>query len=129
MTKILIAEDEPDIRELIKMTLMFGGYDVTAAVDGREAVELAEQHQFDLIMMDVRMPRLTGYEACRQIKSLDHLKEVPVIFLSAKGQETEVEEGLSSGAAAYVLKPFAPDDLLLKIGQVLEANSSRGSAG
>lgn len=123
MTKILIAEDETDIRELIKMTLMFGGYDVTAAVDGREAVELAEHHQFDLIMMDVRMPRMTGYEACRQIKLLDHLKEVPVIFLSAKGQETEVEEGLSSGAAAYVLKPFAPDDLLLKISQVLEASS------
>ena len=119
MTKILIAEDENDIRELIRLTLTFHGFDVTLARDGQEAVELAPSDSFDLIMMDVRMPRKTGYEACREIKKLDAFKEVPVIFLTARGQETEMQEGLDAGATAYVLKPFAPDDLIKKISEVL----------
>lgn len=119
MTKILIAEDEKDIRELIKLTLQFNGFDVISARDGAEAVELAPTESFDLIMMDVRMPRMTGYEACREIKKIKGLEDVPVIFLSAKGQETEVQEGLEAGAAAYILKPFAPDVLVKKIQEVL----------
>lgn len=119
MTKILIAEDETDIRELIRLTLTFNGFDVTLARDGQEAIELAPSDNFDLIMMDVRMPRKTGYEACREIKKLEAFKEVPVIFLTARGQETEVQEGLDAGATAYILKPFAPQDLIDKISEVL----------
>ncbi len=120
MTKILIAEDEKDIRDLIALTLQFNGFEVISAKDGAEAVELAPTQTFDLIMMDVRMPRMTGYEACREIKNLPGLENIPVIFLSAKGQESEVQEGLDAGAAAYVLKPFAPDDLIRKIKEVLK---------
>ncbi len=124
MTRILFAEDEHDIRELIRLTLQFGGYEVLPARDGQEAVDLAATAPIDLILLDVRMPRLTGYEACRQIKAMDGLEEVPVIFLTAKGQDREVQKGLASGAAAYVLKPFAPDDLLRKIEEIRNRQGS-----
>lgn len=118
-TKILIAEDDPDIRELIVLTLQFNGYQVTSAEDGQMAVELAPTDSFDLILMDVRMPRMTGYEACEALKLNEATRNIPVIFLSAKGQETEIETGLSVGATDYVLKPFAPDQLIGKIKKVL----------
>jgi DNA-binding response OmpR family regulator len=123
MTKILIAEDEPDIRELITLTLQFNGFDVTSARDGAEAVEIAQRGQFDLILMDVRMPRMTGYEACRRLRELDVTKDIPIIFLSAKGQEAEVQQGLQAGADQYILKPFAPDMLSKKIKEVLNNKS------
>jgi DNA-binding response OmpR family regulator len=120
MIKILIAEDEPDIRELISLTLQFGGYDVVSAKDGAEAGDAAKNDNFDLILMDVRMPRMTGYEACRILRSTDSTKEIPIIFLSAKGQESEVRAGLDAGADDYILKPFAPDMLTRKIKEVLK---------
>jgi two-component system alkaline phosphatase synthesis response regulator PhoP len=120
MFKILIAEDEPDIRELISLTLQFGGYSVVAAKDGVEAVERAQKDKFDLILMDVRMPRMTGYEACRILRENDATKDIPIIFLSAKGQEFEVQAGLEAGADDYILKPFAPEMLTRKIEKVLQ---------
>lgn len=119
MAKILIAEDEHDIRELIKLTLSFGGFSVAAARDGREAVEMATRDNFDLILMDVRMPHMTGYEACRELKRRPEFGDVPIILLSAKGQKQEIQEGVAAGASAYILKPFAPDHLLSKIREVL----------
>jgi DNA-binding response OmpR family regulator len=119
MVKILIAEDERDIRELILFTLQFGGFEVETARDGAEAVEKAQQDKFDLILMDVRMPRMTGYQACDKLKEIESTKDIPVIFLSAKGQETEVQHGLEIGAADYILKPFAPDQLTRQIKEVL----------
>lgn len=118
--RVLIAEDEPDIRELVKLTLTFHGFDVVAAEDGKRAVELAQDGEYDLILMDVLMPRMTGYEACREIKKIEGLAEVPVVFLSAKGQESEVKEGLSAGAIAYMLKPFDADELIETLNAVLE---------
>ena len=119
MTKILIAEDDQDIRELIVLTLQFHGFDVKSAEDGAMAVELAPTDDFDLILMDVRMPRMTGYEACVEMKKIDSIKDIPVVFLSAKGQDTEIEAGLELGAYEYILKPFAPDDLTRRIGEIL----------
>ncbi len=119
MTKILIAEDEPDIRDLIMFTLRFGGYEVVSAVNGEEAVSLAKQEIPDLIILDVRMPRMTGYEACAAIKTDGRLKDIPVIFLSAKGQESEIQAGLQVGATEYLLKPFAPFQLTERIKEVL----------
>lgn len=121
MAKILIAEDDQDIRELVVLTLQFNGFDVTSVENGALAVEAAQENQFDLILMDVRMPRMTGYEACRRLKEIDSTKDVPVIFLSAKGQETEIQTGLSVGASQYILKPFAPDELIGTIKRVLNA--------
>lgn len=120
MARILVAEDERDIRELINFTLMFAGHQVTLAANGEEAVTLAGQVKPDLIMMDVRMPRMTGYEACKAIKSHDELKDIPVVFLTAKGQDEEMQMGKEAGAAAYILKPFAPDDLTRRVGELLQ---------
>lgn len=120
MTKILIAEDDQDIRELVVLTLQFSGFDVVAVEDGSLAVEKAQNQTFDLILMDVRMPRMTGYEACRRLKDIDSTKNIPIIFLSAKGQEQEIQTGLSAGAADYILKPFAPDTLVNTINDVLQ---------
>jgi CheY-like chemotaxis protein len=119
MARILIAEDERDIRELIEFTLQFAGHEVFKASNGAEAVEMAPQVMPDLIMMDVRMPKMTGYEACREIKQMDTIKHIPVVFLSAKGQESEIDTGLEAGAYEYILKPFAPDQLTQRISEVL----------
>ena len=122
MAHILVAEDERDIRELINFTLVFAGHQVTQAANGAEAVELAPKIKPDLIMMDVRMPKMTGYEACRQIKQMDEVKNTPIIFLSAKGQDEEVQTGIEAGAVAYILKPFSPEDLTRQIGEILKKN-------
>ncbi|MBA3873817.1 MAG: response regulator [Anaerolineae bacterium] len=121
MANILIAEDERDIRDLIQFTLMFAGHKITAAANGAEALELAPKVKPDLIMMDVRMPKMTGYEACREMKKIDEIKNVPVIFLSAKGQDEEKQTGIEAGAIAYILKPFAPDELTRQIADILKA--------
>jgi len=120
MTTILVAEDEKDIRELIAFTLRYAGFDVLLAANGVEAVELAQANQPELIILDVRMPKMTGYEACRQLKELPTTNDIPVVFLSAKGQEGEIQQGLESGAEEYILKPFAPDELTKQVQGILE---------
>ena len=119
MAKILIAEDERDIRDLITFTLGFAGYEVVAAANGEEALNLARQEKPDLVLMDVRMPRMTGYQACVAMKADADLKDIPIIFLSAKGQDSEIQTGLQAGAVEYLLKPFAPDQLTARIQAVL----------
>ena len=119
MAKILIAEDERDIRDLITFTLRFAGHEVIATTNGQEAFQKAQEVIPDLILMDVRMPRMTGYDACRQMKEIEALKAVPVVFLSAKGQDAEVQAGLEAGAVEYILKPFAPDELTARVSKIL----------
>ena len=120
MAKILIAEDERDIRDLIEFTLNFAGHQVFKASNGADAVEMAPKVMPDLIMMDVRMPKMTGYEACRAMKNIDELKNIPIVFLSAKGQDNEVDLGLEAGAYEYILKPFAPEYLTKRIQEILQ---------
>ncbi len=119
MTKILIAEDERDIRDLVVFTLQFGGFEVVAAGNGAELVELAPKEKPDIILSDVRMPKMTGYEACVALRANPATKDIPIVFLSAKGQEEEVQQGMAAGATAYILKPFAPDVLLSKVKEIL----------
>lgn len=119
MTKILIAEDEPDIRDLVAFTLRFAGYEVVTGTNGEDAVQVAKKEYPDLILLDVRMPRMTGYEACKLIKADPKLKDVPVVFLSAKGQESEIRDGMEAGAEEYLLKPFAPDQLTERVRSIL----------
>jgi CheY-like chemotaxis protein len=119
MAKILIAEDERDIRDLVAFTLRFAGHEVFAATNGEEALEMAPNVNPDLILMDVRMPRMTGYEACKAMKQNPDLKDIPVVFLSAKGQENEIQQGLEAGAEKYLLKPFAPDQLTTQVKEIL----------
>ena len=126
MAKILIAENEKDIRELIVFSLQFAGFDVVPAVDGQDAVEKALEVKPDLIMMDVRMPRMTGYEACAKMKTMDEIKDIPVVILSAKGQESEIQTGLNAGAYEYILKPFAPDDLIQRVKDIISSLPATG---
>ena len=120
MVKILVAEDERDIRELISFTLQFAGFEVELVSNGAAAVEKAAEVVPDLILMDVRMPRMTGYQACEALKQNPTTKNIPVIFLSAKGQESEIQEGLEVGAQEYILKPFAPEALTAQVKRVLK---------
>ncbi len=128
MTKILIAEDERDIRELVSFSLQFGGFTVVQATNGAEAVEQAQKELPALILMDVRMPKMTGYEACRQMKTIAAVCDIPVVFLSAKGQESEIQTGLEVGAEEYILKPFAPDELVKQVQAVLDRVAKRRQA-
>ena len=119
MAHILVAEDERDIRDLITFTLKFAGHEITPATNGEEAVKLAKEKLPDLIMTDVRMPKMTGYEACKAIKSDGTTKHIPVVILSAKGQDEEIDQGRDAGADDYLLKPFAPDELTRRIAEIL----------
>jgi DNA-binding response OmpR family regulator len=119
MAKILIAEDERDIRDLITFTLKFAGHEVIPTANGEEAYQTAIEVQPDLILMDVRMPRMSGYEACKCLKDNAATDQIPVVFLSAKGQESEVKTGLEAGAEEYILKPFSPDQLAERIKEIL----------
>ncbi len=126
MARILVVEDESDIRELISFTLTFSGYEVIGATNGEEALELAAEENFDLILLDVRMPRLSGYDACRQMRKMERSKDTPIVFLSAKGQENDMQAGLAAGADQYILKPFAPADLVVEIKQILAVRAVQG---
>ena len=119
MAKILIAEDERDIRDLITFSLRFAGYEVIPTTNGEEAFQTAMKERPDLVLLDVRMPRMTGYEACQQIKAEQSIQHIPVVFLSAKGQENEVKTGIEAGAEEYILKPFSPDQLIERVQAIL----------
>jgi CheY-like chemotaxis protein len=120
MTKILIAEDEIDIRELIAYSLInIGGFQVVKAKNGIEAVEVAQAEVPDLILMDFRMPKMTGVEACAKLKEIPETRDIPVVFLSAMGQEREIQSGIDAGAVEYIVKPFAPDALMNKVREIL----------
>ncbi len=122
MARILIAEDEPDIRNLILFTLNFAGHQVILTSNGEEAVNTALQELPDLILLDVRMPRLNGYDACKRLKADPATQHIPVVFLSAKGQESEIQTGMEAGATEYILKPFSPDQLTERVRVILEAS-------
>ena len=119
MAKILVAEDERDIRDLITFTLNYAGHEVVAVSNGEEAVEAALREMPDMILMDVRMPKMTGYEACQKIKANAQIQHIPIVFLSAKGQEAEIRTGLDAGATEYLLKPFAPMELTVRVNELL----------
>lgn len=121
MPKVLVAEDEQDILELIRFTLEFNGFEVVTASNGAEAVDRARKTKPDLILLDVRMPRMTGYEACQTLKAAPDTQAIPVVFLSARGQEADVQHGLSLGATDYILKPFSPEELPGRLREILSA--------
>ena len=120
MAKILIAEDEDDIRELIALALRMDGHEVLAVSNGRQAYDKALSDSPDLVLMDVRMPKMTGLQVCRRLKGRNDTKDIPVVFLSAKGRQAEIDVGLEAGAAAYILKPFSIPKLTKQINDVLK---------
>ena len=112
MYKLLIVDDEVNIRRVVKEYAEFEGYEVAEAENGMQAVELAKANDYDLIIMDIMMPRLDGYSACKEIKKF---KNVPVIMLSARGEEYDKLFGFEIGIDDYVVKPFSPKELMARV--------------
>ena len=110
--RILIADDDPVILRLLQVNLELEGYTVVTANNGQEAVDAAAESDPDLVILDIMMPRLDGYQACEKLKSDDATKHIPVIFLSAKAQQGDIDRGKAYGVAEYLTKPFDPSELL-----------------
>ena len=104
--KILLAEDEPDIQVVVQIALEDAGHLVITVDDGQAAVERARAERFDVVLLDVMMPRVDGLGACRQLKADVQTRQLPVIFLTARSQQAEVQAGLRLGALGYIIKPF-----------------------
>ena len=118
--KILIADDESEVVDLVRMVLEMEGYEIVSAADGTQALATIKAHAPDLVLLDVRMPKMTGYEACAKLKKDPNTNDIPIVFLSAKGQDTEIKRGIELGAAEYILKPFAPDELFERVAGILK---------
>jgi DNA-binding response OmpR family regulator len=116
---VLVADDDPDILMLVSFRLDRAGYDVIQAQDGEEAVRLAVEHEPDLAVLDVMMPKLDGYEATRKLRSHETTSRLPVILLTARVQEADVARGFEAGADDYVKKPFSPQELGARVQAVL----------
>jgi DNA-binding response OmpR family regulator len=117
--RILAVDDEPHILKLVAFSLRAGGYDVIEASDGLSAISVAQAEQPDLVLMDVMMPALDGYEACRRLKANAETADIPVIMLTAKTQLAEQLAGTDAGAADYINKPFTPKDLVAQVREFL----------
>jgi DNA-binding response OmpR family regulator len=116
---VLVADDDPDILELVTFRLERSGYDVIQARDGEDALRVATELHPDLAVLDVMMPKATGYEVTRQLREQDTTSDIPVILLTARVQEADVARGFESGADDYLKKPFSPQELGARVQAIL----------
>ena len=121
---LLVVDDEARIRELIRKYAVFEGYEVVEACNGMEAVELCRSRSFDLVIMDVMMPELDGFSACREIRKTS---QVPLLMLSARGEEYDRIHGFELGVDDYVVKPFSPRELIMRVGAILKRSGGETS--
>ena len=121
MYKLLVVDDEPKIREVIREYAEFNGYEVTEAADGMSAVGLCKLNEYDLVILDIMMPKLDGFSACKEIKKI---QDVPIIMLSARGEEYDKLFGFELGIDDYIVKPFSPKELMARINVVLARRNS-----
>jgi two-component system, OmpR family, phosphate regulon response regulator PhoB len=119
-SKILIVEDDPDISELLQFNLEKNGYAALRCEDGEEALKLAQKHSPDLILLDILLPGLNGLEVCRRLKRNPALEHIPIIMVTAKGEEMDRVVGLELGADDYIVKPFSIREILLRVQKLLE---------
>jgi DNA-binding response OmpR family regulator len=119
LKRILIAEDEPSILLSLEFLLREAGYEVFTAQNGAEALELTEQHRPDLVVLDVMLPIIDGFQVCRSLRANPALSDVRVLMLTARGREQEIARGLAAGANAYVTKPFGTRELMKSIAGLL----------
>jgi phosphate regulon transcriptional regulator PhoB len=117
--KILIIDDEPDIIELVSYNLKKAGYSVVSAADGEEALSRVREDRFDLIVLDLMLPGIHGMELCRIFRNNEKTAHIPIIMLTAKGEETDKIQGLETGADDYMTKPFSPKELIARVKAVL----------
>ena len=123
--QLLVVDDEARIRELIKKYAVFEHYGVTEAENGMQAVELCRKRSFDLISMDVMMPDLDGFSACREIRKQSN---VPILMLSARGEEYDKLHGFELGIDDYVVKPFSPKELMMRVAAILKRSGTQAEA-
>ena len=123
--KIVVIEDEPDILENLRFNLEREGFDVACAVDGVEGLEVVGREKPDLVLLDLLLPRLDGMEVCRTLKSEPATKGMPIIMVTAKGEETDIVLGLSLGADDYATKPFSPRELIARVRAVLRRSAAQ----
>ncbi|MBR4961725.1 MAG: response regulator transcription factor [Clostridia bacterium] len=122
MYNILVVDDEEMIRRLIAKYAAFEGHTITEAGDGMEAVRLCRENSYDILIMDIMMPELDGFSACRQIRKFS---DVPIIMLSARGEEYDKINGFEIGIDDYVVKPFSPRELLLRVDAIMKRTAAR----
>lgn len=120
--RILVADDEPHIRQILRFTLERAGYQVFVAADGEEALRRAAELKPNLVLLDVMMPKVDGYEVCRKMREDFSLNQIPVIMLSARGEQRDRVAGLEGGANDYLVKPYSNEELLLRVRNVLDWN-------
>ena len=125
MKKLLVVDDEAKIREVIKEYSEFSGYEVTEAADGMSAIGLCKLNDYDLIIMDVMMPKLDGFSSVKEIKKF---KDIPVIMLSARGEEYDKLFGFELGVDDYVVKPFSPKELMARVNAVITRHEGADNA-
>ena len=123
MARILVAEDEPYILKMLDFRLRNLGHEIMGAADGGEALEIASKEKPDLVLLDVMMPVMDGFQTLRRLKSQEETKDIPVIMLTAKGQEKDIVSGLEAGAADYVTKPFSFAELIARVNRALASHS------
>lgn len=119
MPSILIVEDDPDINELVSLRLQMNGHEVHAEFDGEAGLAAVRELKPDLVVLDWMMPRLTGVEVCRALREDPEVSATPVILLTAKAQEADVQRGFAAGADDYVAKPFSPPELASRVDALL----------
>lgn len=117
--KVLVVDDEVNITQILEFSIGSEGYEVLSASNGEEAVEKARREQPDLIILDIMMPRLDGYETCRILKANPLTKNIPVVLLTAKGRDIDKRLGYEVGATDYIIKPFSPNKLIERIHELL----------
>lgn len=125
--RVLVVEDHPMIAELVETRLRIEGMRPTKCLGGREALQLLSHADFDVVILDIMMPEVDGYEVFRFLKSQERTRHVPVIFLTAKSSQEEIDRGLALGAECYVTKPFSGADLVRKV-KTLLAHRRQGHA-
>lgn len=125
---ILVVDDEPPIRDILKFQLENAGFVVSTAENGEEGLAMVEKHAPDLVLLDLMIPRMDGYEVCRAIKSAYETRHIPVIILTARGALDEKLKGLENGANDYVTKPFSMPELLMRVRNVLAWSQSQREA-
>ncbi len=127
--KILVVDDEVYIVHILDFSLGMEGYEVVTALDGEQAIEKANAEHPDLIVLDIMMPKLDGYETCKRLKADEATRNIPVILLSAKGRNIDQKIGFEVGADDYITKPFSPRKLVERINAILgQANAQRMQA-
>lgn len=121
MQRILIVDDEPNIVLALELLMKREGYEIQSVDDGQKAFDAVREFRPDLIILDIMMPKMDGYEVCQRIRADASLKDISIIMLTAKGREVEREKGLALGADYYITKPFSTREVMLRIKEILSA--------